>query len=66
MSPEERNTRDEFAIKTMERIELERVLMRYCVNPHPEIMQAIEAYACASARAAIAVCRAAEAQRGQK
>ena len=61
MTPTEQ-TAVEFEIKRRERAELDRALVRYCLSPHPQLIQAIEAYAVACARAAVAVAREVQAK----
>ena len=61
MTPEEQ-TAVEFDIRRREKAELDRVLVRHCLSPHPELRQAIEAYATACARAAVAVVRQVQAR----
>lgn len=63
MTPAEQ-TAVEFDIRRRERAELDRALVRHCLSPHPELRKAIEAYAVACARAAVAVTREVQAGKG--
>lgn len=63
MTPAEQ-THTEFEIKRMERARLDALLIQYGLYCDLPLIEAIQAYACANARAAVAICREVKAGKG--